>query len=121
MSCDNQGVVGRVSNISAPIIIKGSDAFIETQLVYKGTDDSAASVGFSGATGFFSNDDGTVQAIPGVISTKDLSRLTFDLAASGTALLKAGEELSFEIAVEDDLGLRFFQFDGGLSINDRLY
>lgn len=121
MSCNNQGVIGKISNISQPAIVKGSDAFITAQVVYKGDTSSPSKIeGFVGATGFFQNDDLSIQTIEGTLVSGDLGQLKFDLPASGTDLLKAGDEQSFEFSLEDDSGLKFIQFDGGLQINDRL-
>ena len=121
MTCDNQGIVGIISNISAPAIVKGSDAFIETQLVYKGTQDSAKIDTFVGATGFFGNDDGTVQSVPATLVSADKGVLNIALAASGTSLLKAGEELNFEVSIEDASGLRFVQFEAALTVAERFF
>lgn len=122
MSCKNQGVIGKIVNISQPAIVKGSDAFISTQLVYQGDVNTPVKIpGFIGATGFLANDDTTVQAVTGTLDSADLGTLNFSIAASGTDLLKAGDEQSFEFRLEDADGVQYIQFDGGLQIKDRLF
>lgn len=116
-----KGVVGQLVEISQPAIVKGSDGFIKAKLVYKDSCDVYKIDTFSGATGFLANDDGTVYDFPGVLESADLAELSFDLPASGTTGLKAGDECSLEFAIQDASGLLFIQFDGKLKINDRLF
>ncbi len=122
MSCNDIAVIAKIFSKSQPEIIKGSDFNFSTQLVLKDDTCCPASIEtFQGATGFFENDDGTVLASTGTLISADLATLRFDLSAEETALLKSGDESSFEMSVEDDAGLRFFQFDGKLVIKDRLF
>lgn len=122
MSCDNLGIIGKFASISQPAIVKGSDAFLVAQVVYDGDRNTPYAISnFTGATGFFKQDDGGVLQIPGSLVSSDTGKIRFDVAASGTDTLKAGEEQSFEFAMEDDRGLTFIQYDGKLKINDRLF
>jgi len=121
-TCRRLGIIGRIADRSTPAIVKGSDAFLVTQLVFKGENDPAEIVGFSGATGFFPQADSTEPLpVSGTLESADLAEIRFELAASGTALLADGEEQSFEISVEDSFGLVFYQFDGKLVVKERLF
>lgn len=122
MSCNKLGVIGKISNISQPAIVKGSDAFIETQLVYKGTDNAYEIDGFDGCTGFFKQQGETTPLqVVGTLVSEDLGKLRFDMSAAETNLLASGEELSFEVGLESDSGVLFVLFESKLSVKERLF
>lgn len=122
MSCKNRGIVAKIVNISQPEIVKGSDAFLEVELVYKGDENEQQKLTqFVGATGFFQAEETEYVAASGHLESADLAKLRFELSPAETALLKAGDEVSLEIAVEAHHGLIFYQLDGALIVKDRLF
>lgn len=122
MNCKNLGIIGKIADISQPSIVKGSDAFLVAQLIYKGTSDVAKVSNFLGATGFFPQQDSAEPlVVDGTLESADLGQIRFSIPASGTQLLKASDELSWEFSVEDDNGLRFIQYEGTLQISDRIF
>lgn len=122
MSCKNRGVVAKIVNISQPEIVKGSDAFLELELVYKGDENQQEKISnFVGATGFFQAEEVDYLSASGSLVSADLGKIKFELTSAETAQLKAGEEISLEMSVEDDKGLVFYQLDGALIVKDRLF
>jgi hypothetical protein len=121
MTCNKAGVIGKIYDRSQPALVKGSDFALTIQLQFKGSEEPATIAGFVGATGYFRKEDGSTLDKVGTLGSADLATVSFALPAEDTALLGAGDESSFEVGVEDDDGIRFFQFDGDLSIKDRIF
>lgn len=121
MSCKNQGIYGKIADISQNPIVKGSDGYIVSQILYKGDDSPFKLTNFLGATGYFKNADATTLSASGSLESADLGKIRFVLTDQQTALLEAGEEKSFEVKFEDDSGVKVIQYEGKLQINERLF
>lgn len=122
MSCNKDGIVGRIANISQPTIVRGSDGFVVTQIVYQGSGDPYKIDSFAGATAQFRAEEGDAPiSIVGALESADRGELRFELAASGTELLAVGDELDFQQVVEDADGVRIIVFEGKLSVRDSLF
>lgn len=122
MTCKNRGIKGKVYNISQPSIVKGSDGFVVSQVVYEGDEGAPYKIeGFVGATGFLANEDGTTLSVEASLESEDLGLVLVPLSSAQTALLKASEEASLEILLEDSSGVKIIQFDGSISVKNRLF
>ncbi len=123
MSCDNQGLIGRINNISTPKIVVGADAFVVTQVLYKGSDDDYAFDNLSGCTGSFQggSDGQTPVNVIGSVVSADKGLIRFDFPASATESLYVGEQLSFQQTFEDARGKTIILFDAALDVVDSLF
>lgn len=121
MNICSKGVIGKIFEISQPAIVKGSDGFIGVKLFNKDSCEPVTVNGFVGATGYLANEDDTIWDIPGELLSEDRAEIKFALPASGTVNLKASDEASFEVAIQDASGIKIVQFDGKLQIKDRLF
>lgn len=120
MTCLNLGVIGTVVDRATPAVVRESDSFIVVQMTYKGTSTPYSFQTLVGATGFFPGTGGLVEVAATLVSA-DLGKLRFNLAASGTALMSAGEEQNFQVDFEDDDGLWKILLESALRVVDPLY
>lgn len=126
MSCTIKGIVGRVAETSAPRIVQGSVAFVVTQLRYADGQNCGGPYAlddFVGATAQFPSaaDADTPINVVGTLVSADRGEVRFALPASGTALIAAGEPISFQQIFEDDTGVNIIRFDDALNVVESLF
>lgn len=117
MSCTNTSCSVSSKTIS---IVQGQNVTFTVQLIDKETCDPFSLAGFTGATGYFPKEDDTALAVTGSLVSSDLGKISFALQPADTDLIKAGDELDFEI--EADTGDKIIaQILGKLSVTERLF
>lgn len=123
VACNPAGFSASVFQRQNPALVLGSDYFLVVQMIYGGNREPYSMTGFVGATGCFSNSDGTTLYAPGYSDVKDqaLGKINFDLPASTTSLLAVGEEQSFQVNFEDALGLVKTILQGQLWVQSPLF
>ncbi len=123
MTCNRLGVIGRIFDISSPTLTAGEEVSLATQLVYKGSSDPYAIVGFVGATGQFAAQEdyqGPIAA-SGYLESADRGVLRFDMDAATSALLQLGDEQDFQVRLLDANGLRITRYLGLLNVAEPLF
>lgn len=121
MSCNGLGLVGSIIDRATPAMVKGSDTFIVTQIVFKGSNDPYSFQSFAGSTAYFPAADGGVVTASGALVSADLGTVRFELGNTETDLLAEGSDLSFEQRFADDRGLSIIQYEAALSIAAALF
>lgn len=104
-----------------PKIIKGEDVSLTIQLRDSVTKEPFSLGGFTAATGYFANEDGTTLAVSGELVSADLGKVNFILSEVQSALLAAGEESNFEAEIDRGNDKKIVQFIGKLEVVDRLF
>lgn len=126
-TCTIKGIVGRLSELSAPRIVKGSVGFVVTEVAYAPSNGTCGRPytfeGFVGATAQFPSaaDPATPVNVVGGLESADRGLVRFDLPPSGTALLLAGDPVSFQQIFEDDSGVTILRFDDSLTVVESLF
>jgi hypothetical protein len=123
MSCNAQGLVGKIVALSQPTIVQGSDAFVVAQIVYRGESDPYAIDTFAGATASFpgGEDGATAVAVTGTLVSADTGKLRFDLPAATTPSLQPGDSLSFQIDLDDARGRVIFVVEEAWNVREALF
>lgn len=116
------GLIGKIVDRATPQIVRGSDAFLVTEISYKGDTAPYQFANLAGATAFFPSDgDGVPVASVGAVVHANRGTIRFDLSDVDTDGLKVGESLSFEQHFEDDRGLTIIVFADKLDVVDSLF
>lgn len=103
-------------------IVKGSDVTITVTLTDKNTGDPLNLTGFTGATGYFDQQDSdTSLAASGSLISADCGKIQVPLSEAQTALLEAGEEMDMEFEVQKGTETIIAQVLGKLTVADRLF
>lgn len=120
----NSGIIGQIVDRSTPQLVRGSDAYLVTQASYKGSD-GPAPYKFENLTGasalFLTDTDGVPFVAVGNVADPNRGTVRFDLAATGTSLMKLGESLTFEQHFDDDRGRTILVFDSKLDVIDSIF
>lgn len=117
-----RGLVGRIVARSQPSILRGTNAWLETQVLHSGSGDPYAYRGLVGATAqFLSSDNVSAVSVVGSLVSADLGRVRFDLPPSGTMGLAIGSERDFQQVFEDDSGVTIIPFRSAVSIEDPMF
>ena len=133
MGCQNQGLIGIVYNVSTPSLVRGSDAFVVTQVQYASDDGTPglsptrgtpyAFQSLQGSTAYFQSDPslgGAPVVSVGSLLSNDLGTMMFAIPASASVGLAVGDSVSFEQHVQDARGLTILVFDN-LPVVDQLF
>lgn len=125
MSCTIKGIVGRISELSAPKLVQGSAAFIVTQIRYLDNEcgEPYPFDAFVGATAQFPSaaDSATPVNVIGTLESADRGQVRFTFAPSGSELIAAGEPISFQQIFEDASGINIVRFDDTLNVVESLF
>ena len=103
-------------------IYKGSTTDVTVSLKDKKTKEPISLAGFSGATAYFDQaGSDTPLAVTGSLVSADCGKLNFSLTQENTNLLEAGDEESMEVVVDQGTNRTVIQFEGTVSIKERLF
>lgn len=116
-----KGIKANIYALSTPDLVKGSDIFLKTQIVHKGTDEPYVISNFVGSTAYFPKEDDTALVVVGELVSSFQGVCRFDIPASGSIDLKAGDEISWEQHLEDDRGLTILQLTESIVVKDGLF
>lgn len=116
-------IYGRIVDRSTPSLVVGSDAFIVTQIAFRESKQPYSFSQFVGATASFqsADDPSTPVNFIGALESADLGTVRFDMAASGTALMLAGDPISFQQELKDARGTSIIIFSDALTVVDGLF
>jgi hypothetical protein len=113
-------IIGLVYDQSTPKLVRGSDAFIVTQLVYESDNpgDHGAPYAFQsavGSTAYFPSDPTINVLAPPIVSigtilSSELGLVRFPVPASASTGLQLGDELCWEQVLQDALGTTIIVF-----------
>lgn len=118
----SRGVIGRIVSRSQPQIVRGSDAFIITQLHYEDQSCSPYKFeGFQGASAVFKDTANVAYTVAGALDSADLGQVRFDIPATGTTAIKAGDPVIFQQVFLDDNGFLIIPFVDKISFVNPLF
>lgn len=102
-------------------IVKGQDRSITVQLVKESDGLPYSLADFTAATGYFPKADLTALAVSGSLVSSDLGTIKFVMTETDTLDLKAGEDQSFEVEVDQGATKTIVQFEDSLDVFERLF
>ena len=106
----------------AIVIFKGADAKVTVTLKDKKTKEPIDLSGFTGATAYFAQQDSEDPvSVTGSLLSSDCGKIEFNLSDTETPLLDAGDEQNMEVVVDQGALRTIVQFEGEVSIKERLF